>query len=349
MTRATIADVARVAGVSIKTASRVLNREPHVSREKQAMVEQAMLTLDYRPSQIARSLKGSRSFQIALLYDNPSAAYFQAMHDGAKRLCDASGFRLMAQACGVHAPNMVSEIVALVDDLRIEGLILSPPLTDCRPLLDALDARRVPFVRIAPTVALERAGFTLMDDMSAAEQATTYLISLGHRAIGFVLGHPDHGAAAQRFEGYRHALRKADLPFDDKLTAQGAFTFASGQEAGRQLLNRANRPSAIFACNDDMAAGVLAYAHEAGIEVPGDLSIMGFDDNQIARMIWPPLTTVRQPVQALAYGAARLLIDRLETGHDATMTFDFELIERGSTCHAAPQQNSSGHAPVKTA
>jgi LacI family transcriptional regulator len=335
MPRATIADVARVAGVSIKTASRVLNREPHVSPAKQAMVEQAMLSLDYRPSQIARSLKGSRSFQIALLYDNPSAAYFQAIHDGAKRLCDSSGFRLMAQACDVHSPKMISEILALVDDMHVEGLILSPPLTDNRPLLEALDARRVPFVRIAPTVALERAGFTLMDDMAAAEQATSYLISLGHRTIGFLLGHPDHGAAAQRFEGYRQALNKAGIAYDASLIAQGAFTFASGREAGRLLLDRKDRPSAIFACNDDMAAGVLACAHESGIDVPEDLSIMGFDDNQIAEMIWPPLTTIRQPVQALAYGAARLLLDRLETGCDATMTFDFELIERGSTCALA--------------
>ncbi|QUT05925.1 LacI family DNA-binding transcriptional regulator [Sphingobium phenoxybenzoativorans] len=339
MPRATIADVARVAGVSIKTASRVLNREPHVSAAKQAMVEQAILSLNYRPSQIARSLKGSRSFQIALLYDNPSAAYFQAMHDGARQLCDASGFRLMTQAFSVHAPTMVGEIIALIDDMHVEGLILSPPLTDCCPLLEALDARRVPFVRIAPTVALERAGFTLMDDMSAAEEATAHLISLGHRAIGFVRGHPDHGAASQRFEGYRRALERAGLAFDEALTAQGAFTFASGREAAAELLEREDRPSAIFASNDDMAAGVLAYAHEAGIDVPADLSIMGFDDNQIAQMIWPPLTTIRQPVQALAYGAARLLLDRLETGRDATMTFDFELIQRGSTCARTLQDN----------
>ena len=334
MARTTITDVARAAGVSIQTVSRVINNGPNVSPKTRQSVEEAIAALGFRPSTAARALRGSRSFQVALLFDNPSAAYFHAIYEGAKRRCNELGYRLITQSCQVGAGTLVEEVCALIDETRVDGIILSPPFTDHDGLVEQLLRQELPFVRIAPTTRRDTGLSTSIDDVAGAEHATRHLIGLGHRRIGFVLGHPDHGATAERLAGYRRALSEAGIAPDETLIEQGWFTFASGREAARALLSHPDRPTAIFASNDDMAAGVLAYAHETAIAVPDALSIVGFDDNEVAKMVWPPLTTVRQSMDQLAYAAADLLLQPGAMCAETSLRFDFEFIERASTAAA---------------
>jgi LacI family transcriptional regulator len=156
---------------------------------------------------------------------------------------------------------------------------------------------------------------------------TTHLINAGHRRIGFIKGHPNHMASDDRLFGYRRALDRAGISFDPVLVADGEFDFESGVRAGNHFLDLPDRPTAIFAANDDMAAGVLAVAHDRNIDLPGELSVAGFDDTTLARTVWPPLTTIHQPMAELARTAAEILI----AGGDIThRRLPHQLIERAS-------------------
>jgi LacI family transcriptional regulator len=192
-------------------------------------------------------------------------------------------------------------------------------------------------VRIAPNDVRHASPYADMDDEGAAREMTEYLIGLGHRRIGFIIGHPEHYASGRRLQGYKAALRAHRLPYQPEYVKQGHFVFDSGMESGRQLLMLPQRPTAIFASNDDMAAGVVMAAHEMGITVPGQLSITGFDDTYIARTIWPRLTTVHQPSYDLAYQATGLLLQMLKTRKaPAPVRLPHELVCRESAGPAPP-------------
>lgn len=325
--RPTIKEVSKIAGVSFKTVSRVLNNEKHVSEETRRRVEEVVARLNFRPSHAARTLAGRRSFQVALLYDNPSPYYVYHIQTSAQQRCSALGYRLLIQPVDVLADDLVSNVLALVDEAHLDGLILSPPVTESLALLDALDQRGLPYVRIAPGVRKGSGMASTMDDVAAARALTEHLIGLGHRAIGFIRGPETHVSSSDRLAGYREALEAHGIAFDPKLVAAGDYSFRSGGEATRTLLALDPRPTAIFASNDDMAAGALAVAHELDVEVPSALSIAGFDDSDLAQGVWPPLTTIRQPVRELADAAVNLLLGG--TG-ETQVSLDHELIVRKS-------------------
>lgn len=306
--RKTIKDVAAAAGVSFKTVSRVINNEASVSAEKRARVEQAIADLNFRPSYAARALSGRRSFQIALIYDNPSPYYIHQTHEGVRARCAEAGVRLIIHPCDVGSASLARDIDGLINETHVDGAVLSPPVTESRVVLDVLHRRRIPVVRIAPGLDPDSTPSVAMDDVGAMDEMVSHLIAVGHRRIGFIIGDPHHVASGQRHEGYLRALARAGLPEDPALVRQGFFSFESGVEAARALLAERPRPTAIAASNDDMAAGVLSVAHAAGIAVPGDLSVTGFDDTEVARMVWPQLTTVRQPIRDLAFAAADILV-----------------------------------------
>lgn len=310
--RATISDVSRAAGVSIKTVSRVLNKEKYVSAATRAKVETAMAELNFSPSLAARALAGRRSFQIALIYDNHSPFYIHQIQEGVWARCREEGVRMLAQPVDVASPDLAREVGGLIDETHVDGIILSSPVTDAAAALAELERRAIPFVRISPGTNHALTSSVFMDDVGAADDMTTHLINLGHRRIGFVAGHPNHMASDQRLFGYRRALDRVGIAFEPELVRPGLFDFASGAEAAESLLALPTPPSAIFASNDDMAAGVLAVAHRLGIALPDELSVAGFDDTELASAVWPPLTTVRQPTRALAYTATALLFERPE-------------------------------------
>lgn len=307
--RSNIRDVAARAGVAVKTVSRVLNDHPYVSAETRARVEAAMRALDFKPSTAARILSGAKSNQIALIYDNHSPYYMFQIQTGCWERCHEVGVRLLAQPVNVADPDVGEEVRGLIAETHVDGVILSSPVTDCEPVLRALEATGLPFVRISPGSNHARTSSVSMDDVQAADDMTTHLINLGHRRIGFIKGHPNHAASDDRLFGYRRALDRAGIGYEPLLVAEGEFDFESGVRSGGHFLGLANPPTAIFASNDDMAAGVLAVAHDRGVELPTELSVAGFDDTTLARTVWPPLTTIHQPMAELARKATEILIE----------------------------------------
>ncbi|WP_374280383.1 LacI family DNA-binding transcriptional regulator [Novosphingobium sp.] len=332
--RANIRDVAARAGVAVKTVSRVLNGHPYVSADTRTRVEEAMRALDFRPSVAARILSGAKSNQIALIYDNHSPYYMFQIQTGCWDFCRANGIRLLAQPVDVADPQVGEQVRGLVTETHVDGIILSSPVTDCDPVLRALEALDIPFVRISPGTNHALTSSVYMDDAQAADDMTTHLINMGHRRIGFIKGHPNHMASDDRLFGYRRALDRAGISFEPCLVCDGEFDFDSGVRGGRMLLDLPDPPTAIFASNDDMAAGVLAVAHDRGVNVPGQLSVTGFDDTTLARTVWPPLTTIHQPMAELARTATEILI----AGGDIThRRLPHQLIERASV--APPTRN----------
>lgn len=328
--RVTIKDVSRVAGVSIKTVSRVLNKEKYVGADKRARVEAAVATLNFRPSSAARSLAGKRSWQIALICDNPSPYYVYEMQSGIRDRCAADGVRMIAQPYDRDSATLLDDVESLVDATHVDGLILTPPATDYPPVLDLLARRGVRFVRVSPGTQVDLTASSFLDNEAAAVTMTQHLIGLGHRRIGFITGHKSYATSAQRMSGYLRASQEAGIDLDLELVKQGGYDFASGSAAAEELLGLPKPPTAIFASSDDMAAGVLAVAHRREIDVPAALSVAGFGDDAIAEFVWPPLTTIRQPTRRMGYEAADLLLSEEELPVERREV-PFELVVRGST------------------
>lgn len=335
MPSVTIQHVADHAGVSIKTVSRVLNNEPNVTPAMRGRVLAAVEALRYRPSVSARSLAGSRSYLIALFYDNPSPNYIGDIQRGAVARCRRDGRHLVVEPLDSAAADAPELARSTAMTLRPDGVILTPPVSDRQLVLQALEEARTPYVRIAPHGDLGRSAYVSMDDERAAYEMTRHLIGLGHSDVGFIIGHPDHGASRRRLAGFRAAMSENGLTVADDRLAQGRFSFQSGYDCAEGLLAGPNRPTAIFASNDDMAMGVLAVAHRLHMAVPGDLSVVGFDDTPAAMTSIPPLTTVRQPIFEMAAAAADLLIDGdwdpLAGEMPPSKTLGFDIVVREST------------------
>ena len=304
----TISDVARRAGVSPMTVSRVVNGEKHVREETRASVLAAVRALNYAPNQAARTLAGAESLRVGLLYDNPSAAYLGEFMLGALDESGRKSAQLMLEKC--DAANAASERNAVKKLIKsgAVGVILPPPLCESRAVLTLLRAERIPAVGVATGRPLQDCSSVRIDDYKAAYEMTSHLIEAGHRRVGFIKGHPNQTASAERLRGYESALHDAGVKRDADLIVQGYFNYRSGLEAAEKLLSLPKPPTAIFASNDDMAAAAVTMAHRRGLDVPRDLSVVGFDDTQIAVTVWPELTTIRQPVAQMAEIALELLI-----------------------------------------
>ncbi|UVO50808.1 LacI family DNA-binding transcriptional regulator [Sphingomonas sp. SUN019] len=327
--RSTIKDVSREAGVSIKTVSRVLNKERYVGAATREKVEAAVAALNFRPSHAARSLAGRRSFQVALVCDNPSPHYVYEMQSGIRDRCEADGVRMLAQPYDRGSAKLLNAIEALVDTTHLDGIILTPPVTDIDAVLDLLANRQMRVVRVSPGANVDATASTFIDNPRAATEMMRHLIALGHRRIAHIAGPSDFATSAQRRRGYEIALAAAGISPDPALIVAGDYDFASGARAADMLLSLSIPPTAIFAGSDDMAAGALAAAHRLGVAVPGSVSIAGFGDDALAGYVWPPLTTIRQPVRALGWNAADLLLAAEPTTERRELPY--ELIVRGST------------------
>jgi len=313
MANATIRDVAAQARVSIKTVSRVINNVATVKAHTRERVMKVIRKLDYHPNPSARSLGGSRSYLIGLLYDISCDYYATSVLAGVIEACRAAHYQVVMHPCDYRSPLLADEILRNIRHSHADGVIVTPPLSDQDVLIAALDKQKIPYVRIAPAEHSDAERSVYTNDRESCARMTEQLAALGHVRIGFVVGNPDHAAIADRYKGYQDGLRTCGLKPDKKLIAQGFNSYASGVQAGRQLLQVAEdkRPTAIFASNDEMAAGVLAVAHNMGIAVPEDLSVAGFDDVPLASQVWPALTTIRQPIPAMAAEAAALLLRQL--------------------------------------
>jgi len=296
--RVRIEDVAEEAGVSMKTVSRVLNHEPNVSEATRQRVEAVVEKLNYKPHPSARILAGRRSYLVAMLYDNPSSSYLMEVELGVLDACQVQHYNLMLAPLIYDASDIIAKVEALIEQSRLDGVILTPPITEDLALLERLDALGMPWASISPKEENRRIG-VVVDEHSAVCDMMSHLISLGHRRIAHIKGHPAHGASGWRLAGYREGLRRAGLRYDPALVVDGEFNYDSGFAATNHLLDLPQPPTAIFAANDDMAAGAICAICERGMSVPKDISVCGFDDTPIARHIYPPLTTVRQPTREM--------------------------------------------------
>jgi len=336
MTRVTMSDVARMVGTSKKTISRVLNNDPNVSESLRQRVQSAVAALNYKPLTSARSLATNRSFMIGLLYDNRSPSYIMEVQAGVLEACAAQHYSMMVQPMVSTDADFVERVEDILVRHQPDGLILTPPITDHPQLLECLRENGVPFASIAPREPENCIG-VMLREREAAAAMVEHLVSLGHRRIAHIIGDLEHGAGIWRLAGYRDGLERAGLKEDPTYMVQGRFSFESGVQAMRQLLALPNRPTAVFAGDDDMAVGAIWAATEAGVSIPGDISICGFDDTTIATQVWPLLTTIHQPVREMARRATQeLLLRVLDKGEPRMVEVDYQMCIRAST--APPSQ-----------
>ncbi|WP_161792399.1 LacI family DNA-binding transcriptional regulator [Croceibacterium mercuriale] len=331
---ATMQDVARAAGVSHMTVSRVVNGHGAVRPETRRLVEAAITALNFAPNPLARALNMGAPQRIALLhrFPNPGTLGVFLLH----LLDRAAKAHANLEVREVHATDQDAQVVADLVERRVTGVILAPPLADDPVLVTLLRAGGLGIVAsgsVRPDAKVVSVG---IDDQAAAHAMTQHLLHLGHRSIGFITGHPDHASSTLRLAGYHQAMRDADIPVPPGLVGEGLYTYQSGLAAAEALLGAAHRPSAIFASNDDMAAATLAVAHRRGLAVPGDLSIAGFDDSVLATTVWPTLTTVRAPARMITRTAFDLVLQAVSGGQppgDAPhrVCLPFELVTREST------------------
>ena len=343
----TIKDVAKRAKVSLKTVSRVINHEPSVLEATRKRVEVAVAELDYHPDQSARSLRSAKSYALGMVYDNPNAYYVIAMQSGVLSVCRENGFGLHIHPCDSSSPQLAEELRDLVQRSRLAGLVLAPPMSERMELIRFLAAHKIKFVRILSAAEDPRDGFpcVFVDDRDAAYAVTEHLIQLGHQRIGFLWGGKAHRSSPERFKGYEDALKHYGIAADKALIVEGDYSFDDGFRGARKLLALKNPPTAIFGSNDEIAAGVLAAAKSANMNVPYDLSIAGFEDSPFSRQCWPALTTAKQATADIARRATERLIAELKRGgHAAHSTqnvgFSPTLVIRGSTAPVRPGGNA---------
>ncbi|RZA15040.1 MAG: LacI family DNA-binding transcriptional regulator [Lysobacteraceae bacterium] len=329
--RVRIEDVAQKAGVSMKTVSRVLNNEPNVSERTRKLVEAAVEKLHYRPLPSARVLAGRRSYLVAMLFDNPSSNYLMEIELGVLDACQAQHYNLMLAPLVYDAKDIVAKVDALILQSQLDGLVLTPPITDDVALLKRLNELGVPYASISAKERNRHVG-VVVDEHGAVCAMMAHLVALGHERIAHIRGHAAHGASGWRLAGYREGLRRAGLRLDPALVVDGEFSYESGYAAANALLDLDRPPTAIFAANDDMAAGAICAICERGLSVPKDVSVCGFDDTPIAHQIYPALTTVRQSTREMGRLAVMELLKEVrELGSGGIVDVPYALQLRRST------------------
>ena len=337
----TIRHVAADAGVSLQTVSRVINNDPTVRPEMRQRVQSSIEKLGYVPSIAAQRLSGSRSYLILALNDRDRTIadwrerqgtdWVDQMLLGGMLKVAEYGYRLMFELVDTHDDHVERELRATLAALQPDGVILTPPHSENPQITTLLEEVGIAFARIGSMKP--GAGVALsMGEEEAAAMATRHLALLGHRRIGLISGAAEYSLSERRVTGWRSEMQARGLPVAD-LLASGDFSFESGVEATRVLLDRSEPATAIIASNDRMALGALAVARERGLEIPRDFSLLSFDNTPVVRFTQPPLTAVDQPVADLASTAVEMIIRDLR-GQDTPaqrLILDADLVVRQST------------------
>jgi LacI family transcriptional regulator len=330
----TINDVARLAGVSKRTVSRVINNSPKVGKATRARIQEIIDDLNYSPNTQARGLAARRSYLLGMIYDNPDALYINDVQRGVLSVCREFGYELVVHPCDMKADTLTHEAVNFVNRSKLDGVIILPPISENNDLAGALAKAQVNYVRLA-SIPLDSAQHVVIsNERSAAASMADYLLELGHRRIGYIAGPKGMKSTRERLEGFCDALEKHGCKPARDMLARGAYTFESGIKCTRVLLANPEPPTAIFASNDEMAVGVINAARDMGLSVPGDLSVAGFDDSILASRIIPSLTTIRRPVHEMARMATSKLIATIDgrvEDASASVIMLPELVVRDST------------------
>ena len=328
---ATMKDVARLAGVSTSTVSHVINNNRFVSEAVREKVTTAIGNLNYAPSALARSLKLKQTRTIGMLLTASSNPFYSEVVRGVERSCYERGYSLVLCNTEGDEARMNRSLETLLQK-RVDGLLIMCTESHL-PSADILN--RYPSV---PSVMMDWAPFDggsdIIQDNSllGGEMAARYLITRGYRRIACITGPQDKTPARLRLNGYLQAMENADLPVLPGYVVTGDFEFEGGFNAMNQLLAINPRPEAVFTSNDAMAVGVYHALYQAGLSVPQDIAVIGYDDIELARYMTPPLTTIHQPKDDLGELAIDTLIHRLaEPGaSQQLLVLTPELIERGS-------------------
>jgi len=330
----TINDVARLSGVSKRTISRVINHSPKVGELTRQRIQKIIDELNYSPNPQARGLAARRSYLLGMIYDNPDALYINDVQRGVLSVCREFGYELVVHPCDMKSDTLINEAVNFASRSKLDGVIILPPISENNDLAGALGKAHVNYVRLA-SIALDSADHVVIsNERSAAAAMAEYLVKLGHTRIGYIAGPKGMKSTRERLEGFCDALEKHGCKLDSDMLARGAYTFESGIACTGTLLANPNPPTAIFASNDEMAVGVINAAQDMGLNVPGDLSVAGFDDSILASRIMPSLTTIRRPVREMARLATTKLIATIDGRDDeaqASIMLVPELVTRNST------------------
>ncbi len=343
----TINDIARLAGVSKKTVSRVINRSPLLHKETRERVEELIRKTGYVPNPQARALALGRNFLIGLIHDNPNAQMILNMQQGILEALRGTEFELVVRPVDRGSASMLDDVRSFLERQRLFGVVILPPISENDKLAKLCDQIGCRYVRMGSAVLDDADHMVASNDRDAVADAMRYLIAQGHRRIGLVSGPHGFRSARERRGGFEQALAEAGIELPRSLIADGQYTFESGIAATDILLGLSPPPTAIFACNDEMAAGVLFAARERGLGVPEDLSIIGFDDTPIAARVWPPLTTVRWPIVAMGRSAAFKLISGTAAHTDKALepsSFISTLIRRGSVAPPRAERQRSAES-----
>lgn len=326
----TISDVARTAGVSTATVSRVLNSNPKVDPQLVAKVRAAIATLSYQPSNIARSLSTQRTQVWALIISDIRNPFFPEMVRGVENVARSAAYSLVL--CNAEEdPETEASYFNLAVAERARGVILVP--TNSNADLSALIDRDVPVVTADRRLDSHDVDSVLVDNVRGAKQAVDHLIERGYRRIACITGPMGSTTGAERYAGYRRAHEEAGLNLSDSLVQTGSFNESDGHVAMRRLLSLHQRPDAVFTANNLMTIGALHAIDESGLIVPDDIGLVGFDDMSWSSLVRPPLTSVAQPSYELGAEAARLLLSRIEgySGASRRVMLSPLLIVRGSS------------------
>ena len=342
--------MAAQAGVARATVSRVLNNGPNVRQEVRDRVQAAVRELDYKVNVQARHLASGNSRQIALIHatnteSEPNSYYHSGLELGAMRGCAERGYSLVTHTANPEGEGERERILELARSGNHDGLILTPPFADDLNLIKAISRTDCPIVCVsAGPQAQQLAPWVGIDDAAAGEAIGDFLVRLGHRRFAYIDGPADHVSAGLRLQGFLAALAKVGIKREAVAHYRGNFTFRSGVDIGQQILCKPDRPSALVCANDDMAAGALLAAHKLALRIPEDISITGFDDTPVSEIVWPPLTTVHQPIRLLGTRAVERLIDAIENSSeapgDSTSCVPFRVVDRMSTARQPETQVS---------
>lgn len=331
----TINDVARIAGVSKKTVSRVINRSPLLNDDTRKKVEDVIGQLGYVPNPQARALALRRNFLVGLVHDNPNAQTVMNVQQGMLEAIHDSEFEMVVRPVDRGSPTMLEDLRLFLERQRLFGVLLMPPISENDAVARLCSNLGCRYVRMGSAELDTPDHMVASNDREAVREATQYLIAQGHRRIGLIAGPHGFRSAHERRLGFEEAMRDAGISLPRSMIAEGNYTFESGLIAAERLLDVVPRPTAIFSSNDEMAAGVIHAACQRGLIVPRDLSVIGFDDTPIAAHMWPPLTTVRWPIASMARSAALKLISGIADNDDESAVpepsmFLSTLIRRGS-------------------
>ncbi|MGB5166342.1 MAG: LacI family DNA-binding transcriptional regulator [Woeseiaceae bacterium] len=333
----TINDVADLAGVSKKTVSRVINESPLVNQSTREGIQLIIDDIGYRPDPQARGLAFRRSYLVGLIYDNPNPQYVVNVQQGVLDGIRGTGFELVVHPCDRKSDTFLEDARKFVELQKLYGVVVTPSVSEDERLAEVLRDVGCEYVRIA-SVALDLdQRMIVTNDRVGGREAGRHIAELGHKRVGIVTGRRSFRSAHERRAGLEEGLAEFGVKLEPEYVAQGDYTFESGLARGAELIDMNPPPTAIFAANDEMAAGVMQSALVAGLKVPEELSIVGFDNFQTATRIWPRLTTVASPTREIGMLAARQL---LSVAHDKTIK-----VEANQTTPRLVRRESSRKPP----